>query len=339
MTRNVLIFVIVLGLMGMSLFAALDFLAYSPTAAEGERAHGGSGLRLTNARQITHAAGRAVGQAGSPAWSDTGLLAYHAQADPAGDGAADGAWDVWLTQIGSGSPVNRTADVDGDALEPALSPDGATIVFSVVEDAEGWPPVGRGLYALPSLGGTPRLLAPSERPGRVAWSADGQRMAWMQWTPPAGWELVVADVDAEVERTIRTPDADDAAPARAELAWSRDGTLFAWQSTTDPRSAHVGRLWILRDEDGVVFPVTDGRSLSRSPGFAPDGRALTYVSDRGGSPDVWWQALAEDGEPVGEPEALTSGLGVGSAAFSPDGLRVACTRGGELWLMDVERDD
>ena len=51
--------------------------------------------------------------------------------------------------------------------------------------------------------------------------------------------------------------------------------------------------------------------------------------------DLWQQVLAEDGRPVGEPLALTQGLGIRSAAFSPDGQRLAYSRGG--WVANVVR--
>jgi Tol biopolymer transport system component len=51
--------------------------------------------------------------------------------------------------------------------------------------------------------------------------------------------------------------------------------------------------------------------------------------------DLWQQAVADDGRPVGEPLAVTQGLGMRSAAFSPDGKRLAYARG--AWIANVFR--
>ncbi len=52
-----------------------------------------------------------------------------------------------------------------------------------------------------------------------------------------------------------------------------------------------------------------------------------YVSNRGGIMDLWQQALAKDGTPIGEPPAVTQGLGIRSAVFSPDGRKLAYSKG------------
>ncbi len=57
--------------------------------------------------------------------------------------------------------------------------------------------------------------------------------------------------------------------------------------------------------------------------------------------DLWQQAVTEDGRPVGEPLAVTSGLGVSSAAFSPDGTKLAYSRGGRIsnvWRVPILSD-
>ena len=57
---------------------------------------------------------------------------------------------------------------------------------------------------------------------------------------------------------------------------------------------------------------------------------MFYVSNRVGSMDLWQQTVTDDGRALGEPVALTSGLGIRTAAFSPDGRRLAYTRGGPV---------
>jgi Tol biopolymer transport system component len=57
--------------------------------------------------------------------------------------------------------------------------------------------------------------------------------------------------------------------------------------------------------------------------------------------DLWQQAVTEDGRPVGDPLPVTSGLGISSAAFSPDGTRLAYSRGGRIsnvWRVPILAD-
>jgi Tol biopolymer transport system component len=54
--------------------------------------------------------------------------------------------------------------------------------------------------------------------------------------------------------------------------------------------------------------------------------------------DLWQQAVTEDGRPVGEPLDVTPGLGITSAAFSPDGTKLAYARGGRVsnvWRVPI----
>ena len=74
---------------------------------------------------------------------------------------------------------------------------------------------------------------------------------------------------------------------------------------------------------GEGVPLTDGRALVMSPTWSRDGRTVYYVSNAGGGMDVWRQAVTADGQPVAAPHAVTAGLDVTSATFSPDGKRLA----------------
>jgi Tol biopolymer transport system component len=78
-----------------------------------------------------------------------------------------------------------------------------------------------------------------------------------------------------------------------------------------------------------------------SPSWSNDGRRIYYASNRGGSMDLWQQTVAGDGTAVGDPVALTTGLGVFSAAFSPDGTRLAYSAGGRMasvWRLPILPD-
>jgi Tol biopolymer transport system component len=63
-----------------------------------------------------------------------------------------------------------------------------------------------------------------------------------------------------------------------------------------------------------------------SPQWAPDGRHLFWVSDRGGSRDVYRIRLDAAGAPAGRPERLTTGADAHTISLSADGRRLAYAR-------------
>jgi Tol biopolymer transport system component len=57
--------------------------------------------------------------------------------------------------------------------------------------------------------------------------------------------------------------------------------------------------------------------------------------------DLWQQAVAEDGTPTGDPMAVTTGLGIRTAAFSPDGSKLAYSLRGNVstvWRVPILPD-
>ena len=84
------------------------------------------------------------------------------------------------------------------------------------------------------------------------------------------------------------------------------------------------------------------RSLARvEPAWAPDSGALFYVSNRGGSMDLWRQPLDTRTLPSRDPEPMTAGVGMRSAALSRDGRRLAYSRGRQIqnvWRVPILSD-
>ena len=99
--------------------------------------------RLVNPVQVTTAIGIEAG----PTWSpESGMLAYYL--DPVD---YSGNTDIWATQVGSGQPLNLTADHAGADAFPSYSPDGRQIAFWSSRD-------GGGYFVMPALGGPPRKI-------------------------------------------------------------------------------------------------------------------------------------------------------------------------------------
>ena len=298
------------------------------------RGDGSSALwRLTNPRQLT----AALGREGAPVWAPGGTLMAYMAAPPGGER------DIWIIQEGSGSPINRTVGVPGDSVFPSFSPDGRSIAFWVVDDLDqaGQLMGHHGLYTMPVLGGAPRLLLDDVYTyGPPQWSADGQRLAFLQSNDDARDHLVRI-----IDPTGRTLE-EHALPGIstrhvAELSWRPGEQHVVFVATADAHTSDVNQLWCLDLATGACTPLSDGLSLVHSPHWTGDGRSLLYVSNHGGTMDVWRQAFDDDGTPTGEPAALTAGLGLRQIALSPDGKRLAYARGGvvaNIWRLPYRPD-
>jgi Tol biopolymer transport system component len=269
--------------------------------------------RFINPVQITSA----VGMEDFPTWSPDGAqLAF--------DSNQSGNWDIWLIHLGGGSSVNRTADRLGGDRFPRWSPDASQIAFVSGEE----------LFVMPAVGGPPRKLLSSFRlTSAPQWSADGIEIA-VAFRDEERTFIEIVNTRTQETRRLSLPERC------YDMSWSPDGRFFAcveaghwnWTST---------RLWLFPFSEGEAIPVAERQGSNWSPTWSADGRRLFFVSNRGGSMDLWQQRIREDGMPEGEPEPLTTGVGMRRAVFTPDGSKLAYSRGHSVrnvWRVPILED-
>lgn len=240
--------------------------------------------------------------------------------------------DIWVTPIG-GLPLNRTPDHPGRDQDPAFSPDGRDLAFFSDRD-------GGGIFRMSSLAGAPLKVASAG--GHPHWLAQGTQLAYVVSDTSGGnsgalGEIEITTLATDESRRMQVPGTWG---RRYELSWSADERFLAYVDKDDNQS-FISQLWVYRFSDGEAFPITDARTWNESPSWAPDGRTLYFVSNRGGGRDLWQQRLTAAGEPDGELERVTAGVGMWRAQLSPDGAKLAYVRGGQaanVWRAPIFTD-
>jgi Tol biopolymer transport system component/imidazolonepropionase-like amidohydrolase len=164
--------------------------------------------------------------------------------------------------------------------------------------------------------------------GEVLYTADGK----IKRRPAAGGPPRPIEFTADVSftRPAFTPkrhrfDLTGPQPARGitHPALSPDGQRVAF--------AALGDLWMM-PIDGAPRRLTSDPALDTAAAWSPDGRSLAYVSDRGGSTNIWIRDLGSGGD-----RELTHGsVAATFPAWSPDGARIAYVDAdGQLQVVNV----
>jgi len=267
----------------------------------------------------------ATGDAAAPAWSSDGRrLAYW------GIHEGKGQRDVWTVAVDGGEPVALTDDAAID-WNPVWSADGGSLAF--LSDRGGAP--GLWSIAIDATSGrplgTPRsVVLPTEY-------ADGVRRVGGRWV------YVSRALRATIERRDFDPDRLAlVGPARTVVeitgrmqsaALSPDGRSIAFSSFFPQQD-----LFVVGVDRGAPVQLTDDRAFDRFPIWDPNGERILFMSNRGGSYQIW--AIRPDGSGL---EQLTGGSEESGwvPLLSPDrtrlstnhrrGLKVYDARGAAPW--------
>jgi Tol biopolymer transport system component len=257
-----------------------------------------AGLRDVPIERVTFDPGRAV----TPAISRDGkLLAY------ASDRGGQGNLDLWVRQTAGGDPLRLTDDPGDDQL-PDFSPDGSQIAFQSSR-------AGGGVYLIPALGGTPRLIAPSGR--RPRFSPDGSRMTYWAGnfrgsaSRPECSTFIVSLAGGNPVSVV-----PDFMVAR-DGVWSPDGRsllLVGRSKSAGPLSQTFDWWWVPLDGRPPVrtgvFDLRDFRAAADIERLSLGAwtEAGVLFSEDG---KIWLQQLSQDsGRRIGEPRLLASGAGI-----------------------------
>ena len=155
---------------------------------------------------------------------------------------------------------------------------------------------------MPAIGGTPSKLASASPRSNPVWSTDGTQLT-----------LVVKDSTGLPGAEIYTLSTYErkrvALPGeqfeRNYLSWSPSGDFFAYTDADNLyRVADISVIKILRIADGKSFQLENDDHLDFFPIWSLDGRILYFISDRGGTPDLWQVKISAKGK-TGRQSAAT----------------------------------
>jgi len=228
--------------------------------------------------------------------------------------------------------------------DPALSPDGQRVAFTLAEWAPGEPRRRLSVWvasAVEAHAGTraePTLFSASAKNDYNArWSPDGQWLAFLSSRDEAGGhdrpQVYVAPAQGGAARRL------GAMPnGAADLAWSPDSQRIAFTSlegpdpSSDPIALTSGRhtrLWTVTLAGGQPTPVTPDTLTVWEFVWSPDGASFAIYYSDGPDETDWYRGqvgvVAAGGGAVRQITRLTRQAS--ALAWSPDSARVAYVSG------------
>ena len=230
--------------------------------------------------------------------------------------------DIWLVPTAGGAARQLTSHPAWDAA-PCFSPDGKKIAFA--SDRYGQLDV----FVMDTAGGEARRLtyhSADDLPS--SFSADGRQVYFSSGrldAPEAyltrlrATELYAVSADGGRAEMLLTTPADSARP-------SPDGRFLAYHDQKGLEDAFrkhhtssVARdLWLYEPKSGRHQRLTDWKGEDRQPTFVDGGQSIVFLSERGGSFNVFKMSLLPG---AGPGELVSVGAAAALTHFGPDPVR------------------
>ena len=205
-------------------------------------------------------------------------------------------------------PAHRLVDAG-----PAFAPDGRTLAF-VRSEALAL----SELYLLPlsptfiPAGEPRRLTAQKHFASGPAWTPDGREIVYAsgQWDNLSLWRVPVSGTHPPRRLEFAGDHSDHPAISRqGRLAYSQTSQdVNIWRAALSD-AGHADR----------PRPFIASTRVEGNPQYSPDGKRIVFVSDRGGSPEIW--VCDQDGANAMQLTSMGAAI-TGSPRWSPDGARI-----------------
>lgn len=204
---------------------------------------------------------------------------------------ARGVFQIWSISSGTRGLTQLTNAPYG-ATFPAWSPDGKELAYTA-PDKNGNPYV----WIMESDGSNQRQLTEGTTP---RWSGDGKKLVYSKVTQGKTKNQDIYTIEIETN-TISQITSENTAEFSPD--WSADGRWICYiaykgqiktakngkELLNDLKSKPNYEVWIKNVEDNGKsgIQLTRSKGLNGFPRWAPNGNELAFVSDRGGSLDIW----------------------------------------------------
>jgi Tol biopolymer transport system component len=205
---------------------------------------------------------------------------------------ASGNADIYLQSVGGTLAINLTKDAANDT-QPTFSPDGDRVAF---RSDRG----GGGLFVMERTGERVRRLTDSGY--NPDWSPTGDEVVYADEaviTPLDRWgfsALHAVNVASGARRLIVKGDA-------VQPSWSPHGHRIAYWGL---RVGGQRDIWTVPAGGGTALAVTNDAAIDWNPIWSADGRYLYFLSNRGGSMNLWRVPIDEQSGTVQRaPEPVT----------------------------------
>ena len=238
------------------------------------------------------------------------------------------ALDLFSTETGEQIELTNPPNSEVGDVAPAVSPDGRTLIFSRVSpdfyNLSLWMlPLGEGYKP---LGKEEQLQSPGMTNFGAAWLPNGREFVFTSGTGTnfGLWRLAVSK--GAVPRRL------DIGIAAAQPTISRLGNRLAFEVFQYDMNIWRVDLKGPSKEPNQPIRFISSTQIEQYPAYSPDGRRISFMSQRSGTDEVW--ICDSDGSGTRQ---LTSfgGAAIYGPSWSPDSQKVALTVGQKGMKEDI----
>ena len=246
--------------------------------------------------------------------------------------AFDYSGDLWEVEIGGGKARQLTVSPANDS-RPKYSPDGKTIAFNSSRE-------GRiQIFTMPVEGGLPtQITFHSEGSTIREWSADGKHLLIEAsrdhyWGRNAGRIFLIEAKPRPFERLLFDAYGDE-----ATLSPEGNRVLFTRESISWYRKGYhgsqAGQVWMYDRERKTFEKVAHHQNGCRMPMWGSDGKSIIFVSQEGGSFNLWKKSLSDGSQ---NPLTDFNDDSVVMPSISRDGKTIVFRHLFDLYQLDLEK--
>jgi Tol biopolymer transport system component len=246
----------------------------------------------------------------------------------------DGPMDVWIADVETNHPYNRTNGRAREIVNPALrtvsfSPDGTLVTFWTKRPADAQRSV-IGVWAVAALGGEPQPYL--EGAAEFDWSADASQLVY-HTTAAGDPTFIRAAAQAATDRPLYK--AQEGTHAHFQV-WSPDRAfIYFVQGEVLENEFRSSDIWRIKPDGGPAERITFHSSRVTHPVFVDD-RTLLYLATDADGAGPWLYSLDVNRR---APHRLSWGADTyTSLAASADGHRLVLTLAhpnGTVWRVPM----